>query len=421
VEQLEHRWCPSYSLVTSRTALAGTDSINWGTPGPAGTVVSNPFTILSTGGRSITVSQPAVFGGFAVFEQTPPTTAASWNGNFAPGDLLLYGGLRGSKKSDPYTLNFGSAAVAAAGAQIESDYDGKFTAQVQALDANGNVLASFTENGNATQAADNSAIFIGISSTSANIYQIALSLTKAPSNTIGDFAINEFDFRTSPLAAGAPAATSASAGSADSLYIGDGSDNTIKQFDATTGAYEGTLVTSGSQGLLGPRGLIFRNDGQLLVVNQNVGLPTNGAVLRYNGQTGVPLGALVPASDPNAPFAPRGMVLGANHTLYVADDGNLDGITLGRLARFNSETGAFLGDLEPTGFSGDFYPRADVLGPDGLLYVSVRNIAPTGGEVMRWDPATGDYLGSFITGNATNDLNRPEGLAFGPDGNLSHV
>jgi hypothetical protein len=187
-------------LVTSRTALAGTDSVNWGTLGPAGTTVANPFTILSTGGRSISVSQPAQFGGFSVFEQTPPTGADSWNGNFAPGDMLLDGGLLGSKRSDPYTLNFGTTAVASGGAQIESDSNGKFTAEVQALDASGRVLASFTEAGNSTQAADNSAIFIGISSTSANIYQIALSLTKAPSNTVGDFAINEFDFRTSALA-----------------------------------------------------------------------------------------------------------------------------------------------------------------------------------------------------------------------------
>jgi hypothetical protein len=204
VEQLEHRWCPSYSLVTSRTALAGADSLNWGTLGPAGTVVANPSTILSTSGRSVSLSQPTQFGGFAIFEQTPPTTADSWNGSFAPGDMLLYGGNRGSKKSDPYTLNFGVTPIAAGGAQIESDYNGKFTAEVQALDAKGNVLASFTEVGNSTHAADNSAIFIGISSTSVNIYQIALSLTKAPSSTIGDFAINQFDFRTSAAAA-APA------------------------------------------------------------------------------------------------------------------------------------------------------------------------------------------------------------------------
>jgi hypothetical protein len=205
---------------------------------------------------------------------------------------------------------------------------------------------------------------------------------------------------------------------AETLYIGDGTDNTVKKFDPTTGAYEGVLVSSGSQSLQGPRGLIFRNDGELLVVNQNVNLPINGAILRYNGIAGDPLGALVSASDPHAPFAPLGMVLGANHTLYVGDSGNLDGITLGRLARFNSDSGAFLGDLKPTGFSGDFYPRGVVIGPDGLVYASVRNIALTGGEIMRWDPVTGNFLGSFVTSNATNDLNRPLGLVFGPDGNL---
>src|SRR5262245_3092084 len=203
----------------------------------------------------------------------------------------------------------------------------------------------------------------------------------------------------------------------DFLYVGDGADNTVKQFDATTGAFVGTLVASGSQGLLGPRGLIFRNPGQLIAVNQNFFLTIPGEVLNYNGVTGRPLGALVPATSSHAPFAPRGMVL-ANHTLYVADDGNLDGVILGRVARFNSETGAFLGDLQPTGFTCDFYARADVIGPDGLLYVTVRNVAATGGEVMRWDPATGNFLGVFVASDAVNDLNRPEGIAFGPDGNL---
>jgi hypothetical protein len=37
----------------------------------------------------------------------------------------------------------------------------------------------------------------------------------------------------------------------DFLYVGDGTDNTVKQFDATTGAFVGTLVRSGSQGMLG--------------------------------------------------------------------------------------------------------------------------------------------------------------------------
>ena len=201
LEQLEHRWCPSYSLVTSRAALAGTDSVDWGTLGRTGTIVANPFTILSTAGRSISVSK-AVAGTFNVQEQCPAPDC-SWSGNFSPGDWLLdTANIRGSK-SNPITLNFGTTAVAAGGAQIAAAYFGAFTAKVEAFDANGQSLATFTEAGTSTGAADNSAIFIGISSSSPNISQIALSLTSAQ-KTKSWFVINKFDFRSSALAA-APA------------------------------------------------------------------------------------------------------------------------------------------------------------------------------------------------------------------------
>jgi hypothetical protein len=44
-----------------------------------------------------------------------------------------------------------------------------------------------------------------------------------------------------------------------------------------------------------------------------------------------------------------------------------------------------------------------VIGPDGDLYVAVRNYIPNvpgqglGGEVMRFDPVTGAFLGDFVT------------------------
>jgi hypothetical protein len=193
VERLEHRWCPSYSLVTSRTALAGTDSVNWGTLGSSG-VVANPFTILSTAGQSLTVSKK-ITGEFS-FE-------TAFKVNFAPGDVLLDTEgppNAGGNGDNNITLNFGAKLVAAGGAQIASDVGGSFTAQVQALDANGHTLASFTEQGTTTTVLDNSAIFIGISSTSASISQIAISLTKvSPPQNKALFAINKFDFRTSPL------------------------------------------------------------------------------------------------------------------------------------------------------------------------------------------------------------------------------
>jgi hypothetical protein len=434
VEQLEHRWCPSYSLVTSRAALAGTDSVDWGTLGPQWTVVPNPSTVLSTRGVSVTVSKTVADSFRTLVEKGPGYPSGAWIGNFAPGDAVLWTNDAGpnSGRRNPINLNFGGTTVAAGGAQIDLDIatgaSTNFTAEVDAYDASRNLLASFTEMGVATTAEDNSAIFIGISSSSANIYQIAVSIKDSKNGEKGDFAINKFDFRTSPLAptpVAAPRAQSVAtpADGGDSLYIGDGSDNTVKQFDAATGAYEGTLITSGSGGLSGPRGLIFGEGHNLLVVNQNVGTTTSGDVLRYDGQTGSFINQVVTDTVPHAPYDPRGMVRGPQHSLFVGDLGdlgNLDGTGRpGRLIQFDEKTGAWIRDLSPTvPFTTDNGPRGVVIGPDGDLYVAVRNFSPLGGEVMRFDPVSGAFLGDFVDSNPTNDLNRPEGLVFGPDGNL---
>jgi hypothetical protein len=218
--------------------------------------------------------------------------------------------------------------------------------------------------------------------------------------------------------------SSASTAVLDTLYIGDGNDNTVKRFDASTGAYEGTFVTSGSGGLLGPRGLIFGESHNLLVLNQNVfTVGIGGELLRYNGQTGAFISKVVADTDPHNPYDPRGMVRGPQHSLFVGDLGdlgNLDGTGRpGRLAQFDEKTGAWIRDLSPSvPFTTDNGPRGVVIGPDGLLYVAVRNFNPLGGEVMRFDPVSGAFLGDFVDSNSTNDLNRPEGLVFGPDGNL---
>jgi DNA-binding beta-propeller fold protein YncE len=223
-----------------------------------------------------------------------------------------------------------------------------------------------------------------------------------------------------PVSAPATTPSISSQGVSDSVYIGDESDMSVKRFNAATGAFEGTFVASSSGGLDGPRGLIFAPHHNLLVVNQNEGLPINGEIDQYD-KKGAFIGPLVTSSNPNGPFAPRGIVMGGPHqTLYIADMGNLGDPAgpAGRLERFDGKTGAFLGDLVPTGFTGEFNPRGVVFGPDGNVYVSVRNLAPAGGEVLRFNPVTGAFLGDFVDSNSTNDLNRPEGLTFGPDGNL---
>jgi DNA-binding beta-propeller fold protein YncE len=220
----------------------------------------------------------------------------------------------------------------------------------------------------------------------------------------------------------------------DVLYIGDQGNanadtNTVQEFDAATGAPLGTLVAPNAAGLHGPRGMVFRNPGQLLVVNQNQSPPSGipGEILRYNGRTGDPLGALVPSDDPNAPDVPRGMVL-RDHVLYVGNiaDALSPDIIPGEVDRYDADSGKFLGKLVPANFPGPFEPRGVVFGPDGGLYVSSFD-ATNGkvGYVVRFDTASG--ASQIIASNngdgidqpgELKDLHRPEGLAFGPDGRL---
>lgn len=218
---------------------------------------------------------------------------------------------------------------------------------------------------------------------------------------------------------------------ADVLYVGDGGDNSIKSFNANTGDYLGKFIPNDNDvRLIGPMGLIFVLD-KLLIVNQNVDQqPLSGEILRYQRDTGDFIDALVPACTApcnSAPFAPRGIVRGLLPTVYVADLGDFSPDNPGKVMQFGAFRGKFIRNLDTAGFGKDFFPRGIVFGPDGLIYVSVTgNLAsgdPLSAYILRFNPITGKFNKIFAQYKAdskdcSKDFHRPEGLVFGPDGNL---
>jgi DNA-binding beta-propeller fold protein YncE len=211
------------------------------------------------------------------------------------------------------------------------------------------------------------------------------------------------------------------------MYIGDGSDNSLKVFDAHTGSFMGTLVKS-QGGLHGPRGLLIFEGGNLLVSDQNIDTSTNGDISLYDSATGKLLNRVVSHDEPNAPAVPRGIITFTHSRtdIFVADfsaetqePNKL--ATPGRVRAYTA-AGEFIGDLTPPNDlvpPDHYHPRGLVIGPDGKLYVANRPGTGLGGDVLRFDPLTREFIDVFIhdTGG-DGHLNGPEGICFGPDGKL---
>lgn len=206
-------------------------------------------------------------------------------------------------------------------------------------------------------------------------------------------------------------------------------DNTVKRYNETY-QLQGNFVSG--NGIIIPTGLIFL-DGKLYLLNQNRNRTYAGEILRYDGENGNFIDALVPCNppqnrdcDPSAPFAPQGIILGELHTLYVASiQGSPSPNPLpGRVAVYHAETGAFLRNFTTTGYTGPYHPRAIVRGPDHHIYVTTRAISgdeiQTFGAILRFTK-DGDFSNVFAINSGSNcsrHLHRPQGVVWGPDGNL---
>ncbi|RJP88862.1 MAG: IPTL-CTERM sorting domain-containing protein [Desulfobacteraceae bacterium] len=173
------------AIVTSRAALGGDDFIDWSDLGSSFTVVADPFAISSDSGDiDATVSNPT--GQFERRDQVGPG-CSGWSGVFNPCDALLWT----QDTVGPMVIVF-DPPVAAAGAQIQSDTFGAFTARIDVYNSANSLIGSFSLGGTSSGAGDNSAIFLGASDPAgATIARIEYSCNTVSS----DFAINQLDLR----------------------------------------------------------------------------------------------------------------------------------------------------------------------------------------------------------------------------------
>ena len=86
---------------------------------------------------------------------------------------------------------------------------------------------------------------------------------------------------------------------------------------------------------------------------------------------------------------------------------------LASVSRFDAVTGAPLGLFVAQGEGGLITPDGLAWGPDGNLYVSKEK----GNAVLRYDGKTGAFIDTFVTAGS-GGLNIAEDLKFGADGNL---
>jgi hypothetical protein len=173
-------------LVTSRSALSPNDSIDWGQLGPDSTSLGASEAVTSASGLNATVSTDDLSGLLRVDE------GASWKGNFTIGDHLIN---NNGFSEFSLTVSF-AAPIRGAGAQIQLDNSGPFTATLEAFAGNTS-LGQLTENGQSSTAEDGSAIFLGAIDTSAEITSIVFGIENPPSFE-GDFAINTLSLNTVP-------------------------------------------------------------------------------------------------------------------------------------------------------------------------------------------------------------------------------
>lgn len=191
------------ALVTQRTALGSNDQMDWSSLGPATpfNFLQNSFSTTSEGGLGLQVDIPFAGPNFTpplVFQTLPRPLGIPTN--FASGDFVLFTGFRPDTpfpsigNPGPLTITF-DTPVRGAGAQIAVDDTPLFKAFISAFDETNTLLGTFEADGTASENLDNSALFLGILSDTANISRLVFSTSESERA----FAINKLSIASAAV------------------------------------------------------------------------------------------------------------------------------------------------------------------------------------------------------------------------------
>ncbi len=178
------------------------------------------------------------------------------------------------------------------------------------------------------------------------------------------------------------------------LLVSSSGNNSIKQYDETTGAYIRDFVSSGSGGLSSPSGLAIGSNGNLFVASTS-------SVKQYNGTTGEYIGDFAGSGLRNA----QGLSFGADGSLYVVSsfipgtEKEVAGPDIvswsSGVLKYDGTTGELIGNI-PTGVTGNNLVATGpqpvdvaVGGPANNLFISLRSARFNSGNILEYDPTTG--------------------------------
>jgi len=190
-------WADTFNSVTNLSAQGANDFVRWSQLGPDATLLGASFSAPSAGLLPVTVT---LVGANSVVSVVCVASPCSWTGSgFSSADSLLWTSDAGNSGNGPVTLAF-ATPITGAGAMIQANAPGQFTAQIQAFNG-ATLLGAFT----ALSDTNGDATYIGIQDqTGANITKVVFSLTACGPLDVSsctDFAIDTVNLNAGPAIA----------------------------------------------------------------------------------------------------------------------------------------------------------------------------------------------------------------------------